>query len=142
MSCNPEDLTVTAPIYFLARSPKYTTIKPYTLRYRPANGFPQTNVERVLHEVEIRDMRTHPELAYEQCGFTMAEMKGCSGMRHEDYDDVGMVEGTHQKEVVDVVMGALGAREVVVCDYVVFSSSRSYSWGFFWILDFGFGERE
>lgn len=87
-------------------------------------------------------MRTHPELAYEQCGFTMAEMKGCSGMRHEDYDDVGMVEGTHQKEVVDVVMGALGAREVVVCDYVVFSSSRSYSWGFFWILDFGFGERE
>jgi len=116
-----EDLNLKASIYFLARSPKYSTIKPYTLRYRPDNGFPQTNVERILHEIEIRDLRKSPELEYERCGFKMARVKGGENkMRYEDYDDLEMVEGMHQREVVDVVREALEAREVVVCDYVVY----------------------
>ena len=53
----------------------------------------------------------------------MARMKGGENkMRYEDYDDLEMVEGKHQKEVVDVVREALRAREVVVCDYVVYIS--------------------
>ena len=116
-----EDLNLKASIYFLARSPKYSTIKPYTLRYRPDNGFPQTNVERILHEIEIRNLRKSPELEYERCGFKMARVKGGENkMRYEDYDDLEMVEGMHQREVVDVVREALEAREVVVCDYVVY----------------------
>jgi hypothetical protein len=114
------DPSLKASVYFLTRSPKYTTIKPYTLRYRPENGFPQTNVERTLHEVEIRDMRQYPELRYEDCGFKMVNLGTSGGMQYEDYDDVGKVERVHQKEVMDAVRGALGARECVVCDYVVF----------------------
>jgi hypothetical protein len=122
MPSSSKGLTVKASIYFLSRTPKYSTIKPYTLRYRPENGFPQTNVERILHEVEIRDLRKYPILEYEECGFKMVEMKGSGGMRYEDYDDVEKVEGKHQREVADAVREALGALEVVVCDYVVFDS--------------------
>jgi hypothetical protein len=117
-----EDLNLKASIYFLARSPKYSTIKPYTLRYRPENAFPQTNVERILHEIEIRDLRKSPELKYERCGFKVVRLNESGGMRYEDYDDLEMVEGKHQREVVDVVREGLGASEVVVCDYVVYIS--------------------
>jgi hypothetical protein len=123
-----ENPNLKASIYFLARSPKYSTIKPYTLRYRPDNGLPQTNVERILHEIEIRDLRKFPGLSYEECGFKMIRLNESGGMRYEDYDDLEMVEGRHQREVVDTVREALGAREVVVCDYVVCIS--------FFILDF------
>lgn len=67
-------------------------------------------------------MRKYPILEYEECGFKMVEMKGSGGMRYEDYDDVEKVEGKHQREVADAVREALGALEVVVCDYVVFDS--------------------
>ena len=67
-------------------------------------------------------MRKYPVLEYEECGFKMVEMNGSGGMRYEDYDDVEKVEGKHQREVVDAVREALGALEVVVCDYVVFDS--------------------
>jgi hypothetical protein len=118
-----ENPNLKASVYFLARSPKYSTIKPYTLRYRPDNGFPQTNVERILHEIEIRDLRKSPKLEYERCGFKMVRMKGGENkMLYEDYDDLEMVEGKHQREVVDSVREALGAKEVVVCDYVVYIS--------------------
>jgi len=130
------DPTLKASIYFLSRLPKYSTIKPYTLRYRPSNDFPQTNVERTLHEIEINDLRKFPGLKYEECGFKMARMNGGGGMRYEDYDDDEKVEGVHQREVVDVVRGALGARECVVCDYVIrkrdpdwpISKGESYKW--------------
>jgi len=132
-----EDLNLKASIYFLTRSPKYSVIKPYTLRYRPDNGFPQTNVERILHEIEIHDLRKFPELNYERCGFKMARMKGGENkMRYEDYDDIDKVETVHQREVVDAVRESLGAREVVVCDYVIrrrdpdwpISKGGSYKW--------------
>jgi hypothetical protein len=123
-----ENPNLKASIYFLSRHPKYSAIKPYTLRYRPDNGFPQTNVERTLQEIEIRDLRKFPGLSYEKCGFKMVKLTESGGMRYKDYDDLEMVEGKHQREVVDTVRGALGAREVVVCDYVVCIS--------FFILDF------
>jgi predicted DNA-binding protein (UPF0251 family) len=149
MSSSPStNLTLKAPIYFLSRSPKYTTIKPYTLRYRPENGFPQTNVERTIHEVEICDMRQYPELRYEECGFKVVKMEGSEMrgnemevgdvMRYEDYDNLQKVEGVHRREVRNCVREALGARECVVCDYVVFCSSRSRSR---FCLDFGYGGR-
>jgi hypothetical protein len=149
-STNP---TLKASIYFLSRSPKYTTIKPYTLRYRPENGFPQTNVERTIHEVEIRDIRQHPELRYEECGFMVVKMAGSEMagselavgdvMRYEDYQNLQKVEGVHQREVVECVRKALGARECVVCDYVVFYSSRSRSRSRSrFRLNFGYGGRE
>jgi hypothetical protein len=137
------DLNLKASIYFLARSPKYSTIKPYTLRYRPENGFAQTNVERILHEIEIRDLRKSPELKYEECGFKMVRLNGSGGMRYEDYDDLEVVEGRHQREVVDAVREGLGAREVFVCDYVVFNYFTTSPLLLSLVLfDFGFGGNE
>lgn len=94
-------------------------------------------------------MRQYPELRYEECGFKVVKMEGgeMSGsemevgdvMRYEDYENLQKVEGVHQREVVECVREALGARECVVCDYVVFCSSRSRSR---FRLNFRYGGRE
>lgn len=111
------DQTVIGKINFLSRSPIYDTVKPYTLRYRPAGDISQTNVERTLHEVKLHDMRKEKGLSYDKDGFIMASMESC--LQYEDYEDAKMVEDVHQKEVMDVVRTALDAKSVEVLDYVV-----------------------
>jgi len=61
-------------MHFLARDPRYQHEKPYTLRYAPSpeDDFPQSNIERIEHELRFHDLRSYPDLKYEQCGFTIA----------------------------------------------------------------------
>jgi hypothetical protein len=112
-----ESQTVQGSIYFLSRNSLYNTVKPYTLRYRPTDSLPQTNVERNLHTIQIHDMRHEPNLVYEECGFCVVELN--SVMSYDDYDDAEKVESMHQKEVGDAVKRALGAKCVDVVDFVV-----------------------
>jgi hypothetical protein len=109
--------TIVGNINFLIRSPLYDTVKPYTLRYQPSDDFPQTNVERTLHEITFHDMRQQQGLSYEKDGFMLASMESC--MKYEDYDDVEKVEKVHQKEIVEMARKSLGAMHVEVLDYVV-----------------------
>lgn len=109
-------LGVSGQVYFLTRSDKYATEKPYTLRYKP-DGFPQTNVERTLHSLFFRSLREGPQLDYEKCGFKIAMLK--SAMAYEDYDDEQKIETVHQKEIATCVKTAMEASSVHILDYVV-----------------------
>jgi hypothetical protein len=113
-----EDLTVSGKVYFLTRSPIYHEVKPYTLRYRPEDDFPQTNVARTLHNIVFRDLRTQSDLTYEKCGFKIVNLE--SSLSYEDYHDLNKVERVHQKEVMECVKAALKATSVEVLDYVVY----------------------
>jgi hypothetical protein len=113
-------LAIDGRMHFLSRDPKYTHEKPYTLRYTPApdDGVPQTNIERVEHPLRFHDIRTRPDLRYDQCGFTVAKLEN-DGMRYEDYADSEKIEGLHTTQVLETVKKALRASSAELIDYVV-----------------------
>lgn len=117
LSPDPSDETVVAKINFLVRAALYETVKPYTLRYKPEDGFPQTNVQRELCEVTIHDLREKRGLSYEKDGFIVAKLD--SIMRYEDYENDAKIEGMHWREVRECVRKNLEASSVEVLDYVV-----------------------
>ncbi|KAF6820119.1 hypothetical protein CPLU01_12844 [Colletotrichum plurivorum] len=113
-------MPLTGRMHFLARDPKYLHEKPYTLRYAPGpeDGFPQSNIDRVQHDILLHDLRPELELLeYGRCGFMLANCP--SAMRYDDYDDSSKVEGVHAAEVTDVVRRALGAASADLLDWVV-----------------------
>ena len=110
-------LTVDGNMYFLSRDEKYKEEKPYTLRYAPDDGFPQTNIERTEYSIKFHNIRTEQDLVYSRCGFQVANLQ--SRMRYEDYDDVEKIESIHQPEVAECVKKALRASSTEVLDYVV-----------------------
>lgn len=120
VTCEKE-LEVEGKVYFLTRDPKYAEIKPYTLRYTPEDGFPQTNVERTLHTIRFHNMRLETDLQYEKCGFKVASVS--SQMTYADYGDNEKIETVHTKEVEACVKASLNASSAEVLDYVVRLSS-------------------
>lgn len=117
-----KEQSVNAQLYFLTPLPKYQTEKPYTLRYLPppsssSASIPQTNISRTMHTLTFNDMRAHPELRYNKCGFMKVECK--SVMQYEDYEDAEMVGNFHQNKVEEVVKQALVAEGVEILDWVV-----------------------
>src|SRR5277367_5546670 len=111
------DLAVNGNMYFLSRDEKYREEKPYTLRYAPDDGFPQTNIDRTEYSIRFHNMRTEQNLAYNKCGFRVANLQ--SQMKYEDYDDVDKVESIHRLEVAEFVKQAMKASSAEVLDYVV-----------------------
>jgi hypothetical protein len=112
-----DNLAVDGNMYFLSRDEKYQEEKPYTLRYAPDDGFPQTNIERTEYSIKLYNVRAEQDLVYSRCGFQVANLQ--SQMKYEDYDDVNMVESIHQPEVAECVKRALKASSAEVLDYVV-----------------------
>lgn len=115
---SPDDnLAVDGNMYFLSRDEKYREEKPYTLRFAPDDGFPQTNIERTEYSIRFHNMRTEQDLVYSRCGFRVANLQ--SQMKYEDYDDVKKVESIHHPEVAECVKQALKSSSAEVLDYVV-----------------------
>jgi hypothetical protein len=112
-----EDLAVEGMMYFLSRDDRYNQEKPYTLRYTPGGGLPQTNIDRTQYSIKFHDMRREQNLRYNKCGFKVATLH--SQMQYEDYDDIDKVESIHGPEVAGCVKGALKATSAEVLDYVV-----------------------
>ncbi|OHE93063.1 hypothetical protein CORC01_11620 [Colletotrichum orchidophilum] len=121
----PSPVRLTAYMYFLARDPKYEHEKPYTLRYVPSplDGIPQSNIDRVQHEVKVHDLRLR-SLDYDECGFTVANCP--SALQYDDYADTDKIEKIHALEVIGAVRLALAATSVDLLDYVV--RRRHPSW--------------
>jgi hypothetical protein len=115
------DLAVEGNMYFLSRDEKYLQEKPYTLRYAPDDGFPQTNIDRTEYNIKFHNMRAEPNLFYNRCGFKVANLQ--SQMRYEDYDDENKVDSIHGPEVAECVKQALKASSAEVLDHVVSSLS-------------------
>jgi hypothetical protein len=112
-----EDLAVEGMMYFLSRDDRYNQEKPYTLRFTPGGGLPQTNIDRTQYSIKFHDMRKEQNLRYNKCGFKVATLH--SQMQYEDYDDIDKVESIHGPEVAGCVKGALKATSAEVLDYVV-----------------------
>ncbi len=111
------DLAVEGNMYFLSREEKYNQEKPYTLRYTPDDGLPQTNIDRTEYSIKFHNMRTEGNLVYNKCGFKVANLQ--SHMKYEDYDEGEKVESIHGPEVAECVKQALKATSATVLDYVV-----------------------
>jgi hypothetical protein len=111
------DLAIEGKMYFLSRDEKYREEKPYTMRYAPDDGFPQTNIDRTEYSIKFHDMRAERSLVYSRCGFKVANLQ--SQMKYEDYDVVEKVESIHGQEVAECVKQALKASSAEVLDYVV-----------------------
>jgi hypothetical protein len=115
---SPDDnLAVDGNMYFLSRDEKYREEKPYTLRYTPDDGFPQTNIDRTEYSIRFHNMRTEQNLVYDRCGFRVANLQ--SQMKYEDYADEDRVESIHRPEVAECVKQAMKASSAEVLDYVV-----------------------
>jgi hypothetical protein len=112
-----DNLAVDGNMYFLSRDEKYREEKPYTLRYVPDDGFPQTNIERTEYSIKFYNLRSEQNLVYSRCGFQVANLQ--SQMKYDDYDDIKKVESIHQPEVAECVKQALRASSAEVLDYVV-----------------------
>ena len=110
------ELAVDGSMYFLSRDEKYKQEKPYTLRYPPGDGLPQTNIDRTEYSIKFHNMRIE-RLVYDKCGFKLAYLQ--SQMKYEDYDDVAKVESIHIPEVTECVKQALKATSAEVLDYIV-----------------------
>lgn len=109
-------------MYFLSRDEKYVYEKPYTLRYTPDDGLPQTNIDRTEFRIKFHDLRAERNLVYNNCGFKVANLH--SQMTYKDYVDVDKVETIHGPEVAECVKQALKASSAEVLDYVVSSRPR------------------
>ncbi|KXH63447.1 hypothetical protein CSAL01_04561 [Colletotrichum salicis] len=120
----PSPSYLTAHVHFLARDPKYEHEKPYTLRYVPSpnDGIPQSNIDRVQHEVKFHDLRLR-SLDYNECGFTVTNCS--SALQYDDYANTDMIEKIHAPEVMVAVRLALAASSVDLLDYVVSTDLES-----------------
>ena len=52
-STSVDQSKVVTHLHFLAKDPKYDTVKPYTARFDTDGKFPFTNIENVRQNVEI-----------------------------------------------------------------------------------------
>ena len=111
--------TITSSMWYLERLPLYDVEKPYTMRYEPEEGIPQTNFKKVQHPMVVRSMRepgAGPFLLGE-CGFQLMELK--SQLEPEEFWDNEKVQRVYIQEVKEALKRELGAKYVHVLDYAV-----------------------
>ncbi|KAL1966998.1 hypothetical protein VTN77DRAFT_3522 [Rasamsonia byssochlamydoides] len=101
-----------------ARDEKYKTEKSYTSRYDPEGAFPPSNIEPMVYNIRIQNMRPLMQsLSYEQAGFQVAKLD--SQMKYEDYMDPGKIREIHVSEVKALLKDLMGASRVYTLDFAV-----------------------
>ena len=110
--------SVTASIYFLARNDIFNTEKPYSMRYPPTTGLPQSNVIHDERRISVENMREHLEyLKFEDCGFGFITLH--SKMAYDDFSQREKIKTIYLKEIAESLKTALGAFHVFILDHVV-----------------------
>lgn len=108
-----------AEIYFLSRDELFQTIKPYSMRFPPQGDFPQSNIKREKHSLEIRTMRNKEScLGFDESGFGIMHLN--SKMRYEDFEDPTLISSVYAKEIDQALRRQLNATHVYVINSVVF----------------------
>ncbi|KAM7183027.1 hypothetical protein V8F33_013855 [Rhypophila sp. PSN 637] len=105
-------------VHFLARSPIYELEKPYSLRFPPVSGLPQSNIDRENHALLFRNMRDLEGLSLERNGFDVLGFRGCS-MGYADFEDDVKVRDVYLREVCLALKARLGATRVIAVDFVI-----------------------
>ena len=106
-------------MYYLERTPLYDTEKPYSMRYQPDDGIPQTNFVKTECPITVKSMREPGAGPFRlnECGFQQIELH--SQMSYDDFWDNEAVQRVYIQEVKDVLKRELGAKHVFVLDYAV-----------------------
>ncbi|MCJ1470975.1 hypothetical protein MMC07_009623 [Pseudocyphellaria aurata] len=116
VSHNSENLQV--DMYFLSRDEIYQTIKPYRMCFPPQGDFPQSNITREKHSVDIKTMRDkESRLNFDDCGFGIMHFD--SKMRYEDFEDRARINSVYAEEVGQALKSRLKATHVRVLDFAV-----------------------
>ncbi|KAJ4307475.1 hypothetical protein N0V84_012708 [Fusarium piperis] len=108
---------VQSSVYFLERSERWKTEKPYVLNYVPELPAVRSNSSLESKNIDVEDIRgRETEFTYSKNGFFVLPLD-CS-MTPEDYDDDAKVKQIYLKQVGDSVKEALGASRVQIYDYI------------------------
>lgn len=109
-------------LYFLARDPKYATVKPYTVRFDPKGKYPYTNIDNVKHSVTLSNLR--PTLnrlsgafTVEKNGFQILTIS--ERMTYADFENDETFRAVHVPHILTTLQTELKAKHVHVLDYRV-----------------------
>lgn len=104
-----------ANLHFLARNPKYDTVKPYTVRFNTEGKFPYTNIENVKHDVELANLRPIlGDISWNQHGFQVIKIP--ERMTYEDLNNDETVRTQHIPHILTTLQSELNARHIHVLD--------------------------
>lgn len=107
-----------SPLYFLDRSDKWETVKPYKFHYFPKEHIPLHNLLRSPHTIPIKSMRSlAPTLSLDVQGFEVHHLD--SKMEHHDFTDDAVISKIYIDELEKHFKKNLGAKEVRALDYQV-----------------------
>lgn len=117
---NQSDLLVN--LYFLARDPKYATVKPYTVRFDPKGKFPYTNIDNVKHSVMLSNLRpavddSSSDFSIEKNGFQVLTIP--ERMTYADFENDETFRAIHVPHILTILRTELQAEHVHVLDYRV-----------------------
>lgn len=109
-------------LYFLARDPKYATVKPYTVRFDPKGKFPYTNIDNVKHSVELSNLRpalndSISKFSIEENGFQILTIP--ERMTDADFENDETFRAVHVPHILTTLQAELKAKHVHVLDYRV-----------------------
>ncbi|KAK6855172.1 CmcJ-like methyltransferase [Apiospora arundinis] len=122
----PSDDTVISDMHFLERNEMYETEKPYSLRF-PPNGmpeFPQSNVKRDKHQIQLRSMREATNLNVDTCGFELLHSP-CT-ISYQDFEDRKKIQDIYLTDLCGDLKTALKANLVIPLDFSVRRRHESF----------------
>ncbi|KAL9609322.1 MAG: hypothetical protein Q9167_005909 [Letrouitia subvulpina] len=110
---------IKSSIRFLSRDHRYSSEKPYTLRFTPNIQFPRSNIETEnRNDVAIDDIRGREgDFTLERNGFTIMPLE--TKLSYDDFDDETKVVDIYLREVADEVRNLLGAKKVQILEHIV-----------------------
>ena len=109
--------SVETSMYFLDKSPKYDTEKPYSLRFPPGPDLAQSNVLREEHTIRVDSMRDRDSLTLETSGFEV--MPFPSPLSYEDFEDSDKIAHVFLPALCHKIKAHLLAQHVVALDFSV-----------------------
>ena len=112
--------SLVASLHFLARDPKYDTVKPYTVRFDPKGKFPHTNIQNVKHDVKLFNLRlvlesSSEQITWDRHGFQV--IKTHNDMTYEDFNDEHILGAVHIPHVLSRLQTKLRAKNVYFLNY-------------------------
>lgn len=114
-------------LYFIARDPKYATVKPYTVRFDPKGKFPYTNIDNVKHSVELCNLRSSlNKFRIKENGFQIMTIP--ERMTYADFENDETFRAVHVPHILTALQAELKAKHVHVLDYRVSRTSRISSY--------------
>jgi hypothetical protein len=106
-------------MHFLQRSDLYSTVKPYSLRFEPPEGFERSNIKLERREdLKIEDARpVIHNFSLDKQGFKIVNMD--SKMTYEDFEDDAKIVDIYLSEIVDTLQKLFGASHVQIFEHTV-----------------------